>query len=254
MNTQDILKELNKNKKSFNVYERRPGKYQLTVPILHEDGDMVDIYLQDSPNGTEYVRICDFGMALQRLSYNYEINTNSKRKIFNSILLNNGIQNDNGNLYLDSSVDKLYEGILQFAGCVQKVCSMDYWSRETVQSTFYENLQSFILKELVKFNPLPKATPLSNYEVIKVDWSLSWKGRQFYLFGVLGNSKAKDSAIALLEFKKAKLTFTSLIVHQDMEMLGNKETKYLTRNADKQYPILSDFKEEGIPDIKRLAS
>ncbi len=131
MNTQAILKELNKNKNRFNVYERRPGKYQLTVPILHEDGDMVDIYLQDSPQGKGYVRICDFGMALQRLSYNYEINTDSKRKIFNSILFNNGVQNDNGNLYLDSSVDKIYEGILQFAGCVQKVCSMDYWSRET---------------------------------------------------------------------------------------------------------------------------
>ncbi len=27
---------------SLDVYERRPGKYQLIVPIRHEDGDMVD--------------------------------------------------------------------------------------------------------------------------------------------------------------------------------------------------------------------
>ena len=49
MNTQTILNRLNKTKKSFDLYEKRPGKYQLITPILHEDGDMMDIYLQDSP-------------------------------------------------------------------------------------------------------------------------------------------------------------------------------------------------------------
>ena len=50
----------------FDVYERRPGDYQLIVPIRHEDGDMIDVYLQDSPRGEGYVRICDFGMTLMR--------------------------------------------------------------------------------------------------------------------------------------------------------------------------------------------
>ena len=30
---------------------------------------MVDIYLQESPRGEAYIRICDLGMALMRLSY-----------------------------------------------------------------------------------------------------------------------------------------------------------------------------------------
>ena len=258
MNTQVILKELNKNKKSFNFYERRPGKHQLVSPILHEDGDMVDIYLQDSPQGLEYVRVCDFGLALQRLSYNYEINTDSKRKIFNSILFNNGVQNDNGNLYLDSSVDKLYEGILQFAGCVQKVCSMDYWSREIIHSAFYDNLKQFIITELTEFHPESDIKPLGEQKkessIFKVDWSLKWNKREFYLFGVRGTDKAKDSTVTLLECKKAQLSFISLIVHEDMENLRDKDRIYLTRNADKQYTDLNDFKKESIPDIKRMAS
>ena len=76
-----VLNSLNKKRKSFNIYERRPGQYQLIVPILHEDGDMIDIYLQKSPRGDGYVRICDFGMTLMRLSYSYEINTPSKKKL-----------------------------------------------------------------------------------------------------------------------------------------------------------------------------
>ena len=55
MDIKTILSSLNKTRKSFNIYERRPGKHQLIVPILHEDGDMVDIYLQKSSKGEKYV-------------------------------------------------------------------------------------------------------------------------------------------------------------------------------------------------------
>ena len=43
----------------FDIYPRREGAYQLIIPICHEDGDMVDIYLQESPRGEAYIRICD---------------------------------------------------------------------------------------------------------------------------------------------------------------------------------------------------
>ena len=265
MDTEKILSSLNRAKKSFKFYERREGKYQLASPILHEDGDMVDIYFQKSPKGAGYVRICDFGMALQRLSYNYEINTPSKKKVFNSILLNNGVQEDNGNLYLDAPVDKIYERVLQFAGCIQKVCGMDYWSREKTKTAFYENLKTFVLKDLKEFNPQPDVKPLLNNQmdnqkhaqkeisVFKADWSLKRKNRNFYLFGVPGSGKAKDSAKALLKFKEANLPFISLIAHEDMQNLGNKELIYLTKNADKQYPNLDDFNQEAARDIKRFA-
>ena len=113
----------------FDFYERRPGKYQLIVPILHEDGDMVDIYVQDSPKGEDYIRICDFGMTLMRLSYTYDVNTDARRRVFDSILVNDGVNNDAGNLYLDTHVNTLYENVLRFAGCVQKVCNMSYTHR-----------------------------------------------------------------------------------------------------------------------------
>ena len=73
----------------FDVYERRPGVYQLIVSMRHEDGDMIDVYLQDSPRGDCFVRICDFGMTLMRLSYTYEITTPARLQIFEDILINN---------------------------------------------------------------------------------------------------------------------------------------------------------------------
>ena len=238
----------------FDIYERRQGDYQLIVPIFHEDGDMVDIYLQESPQGEAYVRICDFGMALMRLSYSYDLNTDARRRIFEDILINNRVADDDGNLRLDVPAGALYEGIMQFAGCVQKVCNMRYWARETVRSAFYDDLSGYITSNLTSYSPVASQAPLPNAAVFSVDWTLTHNRRDFYLFGVLGNDKAKSVAITLLEFQKATLPFISLVIHEDMEALGRRERQYLTRNADRQYPVLDDFKESVEADLRRLAA
>lgn len=130
MNAQHITALLNNTASSvYDVYERRPGKYQLIVPIRHDDGDMLDIYLQDSPLGEGYVRVCDYGLTLMRLSYTFDLTTDSQQRIFDSILVNNGVANDDGNLYLDVPAVRLNDGILQFASCVQKVCDLRYWNQ-----------------------------------------------------------------------------------------------------------------------------
>ena len=238
----------------FDIYPRREGGYQLIVPICHEDGDMVDIYLQESARGNAYIRICDFGMALMRLSYSYDLNTDTRRRIFDDILINNQVANVDGNLCLDVPVGTLYEGIMQFAGCVQKVCNMRYWARETVRSAFYDELSDYITSNLTPYSPVPSQAPIPSAGVFSVDWTLTHKKRDFYLFGVLGNDKAKNVAITLLEFQKARLPFISLVIHEDMEALGRRERQYLTRNADRQYPVLGDFKESVVADLRRLGA
>lgn len=255
MDINKAMKELRvKANAGFDFQERRPGKYQLIVPIHHEDGDMVDVYLQDGSGAPGTIRVCDFGMALMRLSYTYEINTDARQRILDSILMNNGVQNDNGNFYIDTPLELLYESILQFTGCVQKVCNMRYWNREIIRNTFYQDLREYTTTELKRFDPRPDISPLPDYPVISVDWSLTYNERDFYMFGVNSNEKAKSTAICLLEFQKANLPFTSLIVHEDREELGRKEGTYLTRNADKQYPSLKDFRALALSDIPRLAS
>ena len=239
---------------SFDVYERRPGKYQLINPIRHEDGDMVDIYLTVCPEADNRIRICDFGMALMRLSTTYDLKPAARQKIFDEILANNEVRNDEGNLYLDTTAEMLYESILQFAGCVQKVCNMRYWNRETIRSAFYEDLKNYTRTELRPFNPLPDYCPLPKENILTVDWALTYNHRNLYLFGVHNNDKAKNVIITLLEFQKTKLPFISLIVYENMEEVARKERRYLTKNADTQYPSLADYRDKTPADIKRLAA
>ena len=115
----------------LNFYERRPGIHQVIIPIFHEDGDMVDIYVHDSPKGDGYVRISDFGMTLMRLSYTFDVSTPARERILASILINNGVERGDDGLYLDAPIGIVYESVLRFAGCVQKVCSMRYWDDDS---------------------------------------------------------------------------------------------------------------------------
>ena len=237
----------------FDVYERRPGHYQIIAPIFHEDGDMLDLYLMDSPRSDGYIRVCDFGLTLMRLSYTYDIDTDAKRRIFDGILSNNDVENDNGNLYIDTTLGMLHQDVLRFAGCVQKVCNMRYWSREIVRSAFYQDLENYTVTQLSAFDPQPDLSPIPDYDLITVDWTLKYNDRNMYLFGVRGNDKAKNAAIALLEIQKARLPFISIVVHEDMEELGRRERMHLTRNADTQYPRLLDYTQRASDDIPRIA-
>jgi hypothetical protein len=238
----------------IDIYPRREDLFQLILPVYHEDGDMVDVYIKVCSDNKEKIRILDCGMTLMKLSYTYDINSPSKENIFNTILNQSGIFNQDGELYLDTSAEFVYQNIMQFVGCQQKILNMRLWQREVIRSLFFEKLEDFIESDMKRFNPKKAVIPLKDYPVIEVDYSFEFTGKPFYLFGVNNKDKAKNAAIALLEFQKANLSFISLIVHENIQELPKKEQIYLTQNADKQFPTLENFQEGGAFTIDRLAA
>jgi len=128
--------------------EKRPGVQQLYAPLYHEDGDMVDVFL-DIPKDADLeqsrtIRISDHGMTLMRLSYSFEIDTPNKERIFHRILAENGVQEEGGAITLDTAPDSLYPALLQFAQAVAKVSNMRLFKREVLMSLFDEMLAEFI--------------------------------------------------------------------------------------------------------------
>lgn len=105
-------------------WERRPGILQMIVPLFHEDGDMLDIYVAESPKGDEFVRVCDFGMTLMRVD---DLSPETERTL-RSVLINGGVERGDDGLHLDAPVESAYKGALQFASCVQRICAMKYWA------------------------------------------------------------------------------------------------------------------------------
>jgi len=119
MTGMDLLKQQFNGHVAFR--ERRPGVVQVLAPLFHEDGDMVDIFIDEARNGSNRVRISDHSMMLMRLTYNYGLDTGNKLRIFSRILAENRISEQDGRLYIDAESERLYPAILQFAQTVAKV-------------------------------------------------------------------------------------------------------------------------------------
>ena len=117
---------------------------------------------------------------------------------------------------------------------------MRYWSRESIRSAFYDDLKDYVTTELMRFTPLPEASPLPDYPM-NVDWTLVHNNRNFYVFGVLGNDKAKTVEISLLELQKAQLPFISLG--------GSRRHR---RDREKGTPVPDPERRHPVPGSERL--
>jgi len=222
----------------------RPNIQQLLVPLYHEDGDMVDIFL-DANVGGETVRICDHGMTLMRLSYTYDINTPSRERILEKILSENGIKSQNGNLMVDARVEDLYPAILQFAQAIAKVSSMRVHTKEMVKSMFYEFLSEAIRENLEGYAYETHVTPLDQHQEFDVDFVIETPRRPIYLYGVNNSDKARLVTISCQAFLLSELKFTSWVVHENFDELGNKDRSFLTNAVSKQFTNLDHFKSDS---------
>jgi len=212
---------------------------------------MLDIFLQESADEPGKIRISDFGMSLMHLSYTYDIDSPNKERIFNKIVTENGLNHENGTIFVEVDRENLYTGILQFSQTIAKVSSMRQFKSEVVKSLFYEMLNEFIIQDLQQFRPKPSVFPLKDRDDLEVDYEIPAGKKSIYLFGIKGVSKARIATICCLEFQKAKIPFKSLIVHEEFDALPKNDRSRITSAADKQFIDLEDFKKNGKQYIER---
>lgn len=254
----DSLKEQFNGHVAFR--ERRPGVLQVLAPLFHEDGDMVDIFLDlpqngASANGSGKVRIGDHGLTLMRLTYTYDLDTENKQRIFSRILSENRIQEQDGRLYIEAEPERIYPALLHFAQTIARVSSMQYYKREVIQNLFYEQLAEFIEEKLGAFNPRRGTLPIADHDEYEVDYQFDIGSRPVYLFAVKDNDKARLATISCLEFQRRRIPFKGVMVHQDFEGgISKKDRTRITSASDKQFPSLDDFRENGPQFFEREAA
>jgi hypothetical protein len=135
-------------KRGFNnidFREKRPNIYKVIVPFFYEDGDMYDVFIEESPEKPNCIRISDYGLSLMRLSYSFDLDTEHKNDVLEDIIIQNRCNFENGNIYLDINPEQFTGGLYQFAQVISKITNIDIISRETLKSYFSELLEEFIL-------------------------------------------------------------------------------------------------------------
>jgi hypothetical protein len=253
MTALDQLKEGFAGRISFR--ERRPNIYQVYAPIFHEDGDMVDLFLDLPTNVNAPVRVSDHGLTLMKLSYNFDLDTPNKKRLFSKIVSENGVTEDDGQLYIESKGDDILPAFLQMAQTVAKVTNLQYLTRQIIQSLFYEILDDFVVSSLRSYEPQAGFIPLTDRQDLEVDWKMQVGSKDLFLYGVKDNSKARLAAISCLEFERRDLLFRSVIVHENFESgLSKKDQSIITNAADKQFTSFDDFKANAEKFFAREAA
>jgi len=246
----ELLKQQFSNQLAFK--ERRPGVLQLIAPLFHEDGDMVDIFIEKAGDGNGLVRVCDHGLTLMRLSYSYDVDTANKERILRRILSESGIGEENGNLFLDVEPASLYPAVLAFAQAVSRVTNMQQFKREVIQSLFYEMVDEFVQSSLRKYNPQPRIYPLPERDDLEVDYRFDIRPRPpVFLFASKDVTKTRLAAISCLEFQRHHIPHKSFIAHEDFDSLGRKDRARITSAADKQFISLDDFRDNAVQVFER---
>lgn len=246
----NILEHINS---SFNgklkTKEKRRGITQLYLPVYHEDGDMVDLFIRKNEDGT--FTLSDYGMTIMRLSYEYEIDTENKERIFNGMLSEHELSENEGSIEMSATSETIYQDIMHFTHALAKIGSMRYFKREVIESLFYEQIDEYILTELQSYHPKKDVTPIKGKDEYQADYEIRPNGTPHYLFAVKGTSKARLATISCLEFMRNKLSYRSVVVHEAFENLPKKDQLRLTNACDKQFTSLDEFKEHGLEYFSR---
>lgn len=237
--------------KSFYLEEKRNNLYQLFVPIFHNDGDMLDIYIYPNIDGT--LTICDYGNTLMRLSYTYDISKTRQEKILHRIVQDNGGYMDEGNIAIKTSPNLLFENVMQFSQIIAQVDALKHSKRHQERNLFYEDIDSYIDKNLQAFRPQKNVKPIPSRDDLVVDYKLVVNKKNIFIFGILGNDKALTSVISILSFQQKRIPFSSIAVHSDYNALKQSTQKKIMNAADKQFFDLSSFCDTAINYLERTA-
>ena len=254
MNKTDLLNILKSNlNNSFNIIEIKENLYQIFAPFYYSDGDMMDIFVKINPL-SDTVTVCDCGLTLMRLSYDYDITTGRRQNILKTILIENNVKYDNENLSIITKPQFLFQNILTMTQVISKINTMSLYQRDIISSLFYEQINDYITTDLKSFNPQTNFTPIADRDELTVDYCFPIGNRPIFLFTVKGTDRAKNAVISMLSFQKEKIPFIGAVVYDDFGNLGNKDQKLLTSAADKQFYDFQDFKKNSANFISRFSN
>ena len=234
----------------FEVRERGVGLFQLVAPIFHEDGDMMNIYMEETEDGR--IRISDKGSSLMRLSYTFELDTDNKRKILNDLVLRRGGELNNGDISIVTKKSTVFESIMTFSQLVSQICNMDILSHEIVANLFYDYLAEAIEAMNINARYARDYQPTKNPDII-VDhafWSKA-SDRPLFLYGVKDTNKAQQTTIQCLTLQLEKVPHASVTVFQDINSVAGKSQRALLNACGKVFTDLDGLAATGKEYIQR---
>lgn len=220
----------------------RDGLVSVALPLSGRDGDQMVAYLKRAPSGW---RISDMGATMMRLSYENDIDkllTGARGDLFETILRESGIEEDDGDLFVEVPADALPRGLFTLGQALTRIEDLGLWTKSRVESTFNDDLRSilhsFLSDEDIDEEYIVPGIP--NAESYAVDYHIHTQGRPLYLFGVNNQARARLATIILQYLLAHEHRFESLVVVEDIDRLSKLDRNRLMNAANDVVPSITE--------------
>jgi hypothetical protein len=219
------------------------------TPFFFPDGDPYQIYLKEMPNGI--IRLTDMGHTMMHLSYENEVDKfreGTRGKIFNQILSEFSINEENGEFFIETDIDSLVTNIFHLGQALTKINDLTFLNRARVESTFYEDLKESLYKvvpeQMIKKDFIYE--PMENAKDYPIDYFIEGKYNPLYVFGIPNKDKARLTTIILERLLRAEVVFDSLLIFSDQTLIPRPDLARLSNTGGEMIASL-----DAVDDFNR---
>jgi Domain of unknown function DUF1829/Domain of unknown function DUF1828 len=137
------------------------GVCEITTPFLDRHNDRLQIYVAKTDRG---LRLTDDGYILNDLEMcGCSVETSQRQAILHVMLAGFGVQEKNGELFIEASVENFPRKKHALVQAMIAVNDMFLTAKKTVTSLFFEDVQNFLEELDVRFTPNVGFTGKSGY-------------------------------------------------------------------------------------------
>jgi len=214
------------------VIECENGVLMLETPFSYPDGDRYPIYVSQTATGG--IKLSDGGHTFMHLSYENEVESfrkGTRGKLFEQILGETGLRDEEGELFVETSMDGLTEAVFHLGQGLTKIYDLVFLSRARVSSTFYEDLYE-TMTNIVPEEKLSREyidTRMPQADDYPIDYFIPGNtGDPLFVFGIPNRDKARLTTITLERLLRYKAEFDSILVFADQQEIPRKDLARLT--------------------------
>lgn len=222
---------------------QRHGMVAVTLPMTARDGDVIVAYLKPESAGW---KITDMGTTMMRLSYEMDLNkilTASRGNLYQALLSESGLNDDDGEIYLLSDAQSLMRNLFRFGQGITRLYDIGMWTKTRTESSFYDDLKEAVINIVGVDNLIENyQANVPNSQDYVIDFKIETNSkRPLYLFGIANKDKARLTTITLQHLSANNDQFDSIAICSNLSELPKKDSSRLMFAANDIAPDMSDI-------------
>jgi len=200
------------------------NRFRVFTPFRFDDGDHLAIVLKNE--GDRWL-ISDEGHTYMHLTYDIDdqlLHTGMRKQLILKALSMFNVEDRDGELIREVSNGDYGKALYDFAQALLRIADVSYLSRERVQFIFTEDFRTLLSENVPKSRLRfawsdPERDPQRNYIV---DCRINGMRDPLFVFALNSDNRTRDATIALHQFKEWGISFRSLGIFKNREIISRK--------------------------------